>query len=115
MSTKLNAAHVKAGGDYTPGVVNYGASTDDIIQTLDKKGNFKTLLTALEAAGLKDALKKEAGIFTLYAPNDAAFSKLPAVSKFTADIIHAMPLLLSPSPSLYHPSDIPVPFSVSVV
>lgn len=80
MATKLAAAHVKAGGDYTPGVVQYGTSTDDIIQTIEKKGNFKTLLTALEATGLKDALTADKGIFTCYFPNDAAFAKLPAVS-----------------------------------
>jgi uncharacterized surface protein with fasciclin (FAS1) repeats len=39
-------------------------------------GNFETLVTAVEAAGLVEALKGE-GPFTLFAPNDEAFAKLP--------------------------------------
>jgi transforming growth factor-beta-induced protein len=49
----------------------------DIVDTAIAAGNFKTLATALEAADLVDALKGE-GPFTVFAPTDAAFDKLPA-------------------------------------
>lgn len=49
----------------------------DIVDTAMANGNFKTLLAAATAAGLVDTLKS-AGPFTLFAPTDAAFAKLPA-------------------------------------
>jgi len=49
----------------------------DIVDTAVAAGNFTTLAKALEAAGLIDALKGE-GPFTVLAPTDAAFAKLPA-------------------------------------
>lgn len=49
----------------------------DIVETAIAAGNFKTLATALEAADLVDALKGE-GPFTVFAPTDDAFDKLPA-------------------------------------
>lgn len=51
--------------------------TKDIIETAVAAGQFKTLAAALEAAGLVDALKG-AGPFTVFAPTDEAFAKLPA-------------------------------------
>ncbi len=48
----------------------------DIVQTITDDGQFKTLVTALEAAGLVDTLKGD-GPFTIFAPNDEAFAKLP--------------------------------------
>jgi transforming growth factor-beta-induced protein len=48
----------------------------DIVQTAINNGNFKTLVIALEAAGLVPALKGT-GPFTVFAPTDAAFAKLP--------------------------------------
>ncbi len=48
-----------------------------VVETLEAAGNFQTLLNALKTAGLIDTLKGQ-GPFTLFAPNDAAFSKLPA-------------------------------------
>jgi len=50
---------------------------DDIIETARSSGSFKTLLTALDAANLTDALRAK-GPFTVFAPTDEAFSKLPA-------------------------------------
>ncbi len=50
---------------------------DDIVDTAVKAGSFKTLAAALKAAGLVDTLKGE-GPFTVFAPTDAAFAKLPA-------------------------------------
>ena len=48
----------------------------DIVQTITDDGQFKTLANALETAGLVDALKGE-GPFTIFAPTDEAFAKLP--------------------------------------
>lgn len=52
------------------------AQAADIVDTAIKAGNFKTLVTALQAAGLVDTLKG-AGPFTVFAPTDEAFAKIP--------------------------------------
>lgn len=49
----------------------------DIIDTAVAAGSFKTLASAVTAAGLIDTLKGT-GPFTVFAPNDEAFAKLPA-------------------------------------
>ncbi len=49
----------------------------DIVDTAVAAGSFKTLAAALEAAGLVETLKG-AGPFTVFAPTDEAFAKLPA-------------------------------------
>lgn len=49
----------------------------DIVDTAIAAGQFKTLTAALQAAGLVDTLKGP-GPFTVFAPTDAAFAKLPA-------------------------------------
>jgi uncharacterized surface protein with fasciclin (FAS1) repeats len=49
----------------------------DIVDTAVAAGSFKTLAAALAAAGLVDTLKGP-GPFTVFAPTDAAFAKLPA-------------------------------------
>ncbi len=51
--------------------------TKDIVDTAQSAGSFGTLVTALKEAGLVDTLKGE-GPFTVFAPTDAAFKKLPA-------------------------------------
>jgi uncharacterized surface protein with fasciclin (FAS1) repeats len=51
-------------------------AADDIVDTAVKAGSFTTLVTALKAAGLVETLKG-AGPFTVFAPNDDAFAKLP--------------------------------------
>ena len=48
----------------------------DIVDTAVAAGNFKTLATALTAAGLIDTLKGK-GPFTVFAPTDEAFAKVP--------------------------------------
>jgi uncharacterized surface protein with fasciclin (FAS1) repeats len=53
------------------------ASKADIVDTAVAAGSFKTLAAALEAAGLVETLKGT-GPFTVFAPTDAAFAKLPA-------------------------------------
>jgi uncharacterized surface protein with fasciclin (FAS1) repeats len=52
-------------------------STMDIVETAVEAGAFNTLATALKAAGLVEALQGE-GPFTVFAPTDDAFAKLPA-------------------------------------
>jgi uncharacterized surface protein with fasciclin (FAS1) repeats len=49
----------------------------DIIDTAVKAGSFSTLVAAIKAANLVDTLKG-AGPFTVFAPSDEAFAKLPA-------------------------------------
>ena len=49
----------------------------DIVDTAVAAGQFKTLATALQAAGLIETLKGP-GPFTVFAPTDAAFAKIPA-------------------------------------
>ncbi len=55
----------------------HGTKANDIVDTAVSAGNFKTLAAALQAAGLVDTLKG-AGPFTVFAPTDEAFAKLPA-------------------------------------
>ena len=52
------------------------ASSKDIVDTAVEAGSFKTLATALQAAGLVETLKG-AGPYTVFAPTDAAFAKIP--------------------------------------
>ena len=54
----------------------FSAQAKDIVDTAVAAGNFKTLATALQAAGLIDTLKGP-GPFTVFAPTDAAFAKIP--------------------------------------
>ena len=54
-----------------------GAGKKDIVDTAVKAGSFTTLVAAVKAAGLVDTLKGK-GPFTVFAPTDAAFKKLPA-------------------------------------
>lgn len=49
---------------------------NDLVETADHAGNFRIFLQALEAAGLKDTLK-ETGPYTILAPVDDAFVKMP--------------------------------------
>jgi uncharacterized surface protein with fasciclin (FAS1) repeats len=53
------------------------ASAGDIVDTAVSAGSFQTLVAAVKAAGLVDVLKG-AGPFTVFAPSDEAFAKLPA-------------------------------------
>ncbi len=56
--------------------VAFSVQAKDIVDTAVAAGNFKTLATALTAAGLIDTLKGK-GPFTVFAPTDAAFAKIP--------------------------------------
>jgi uncharacterized surface protein with fasciclin (FAS1) repeats len=61
----------------TLGVANVQAADKDIVDTAVEAGQFETLAAALNAAGLVETLKG-AGPFTVFAPTDDAFAKLPA-------------------------------------
>lgn len=52
------------------------AGKADIVETAQNADGFETLVAAIEAAGLADTLKGE-GPYTVFAPTDAAFEKLP--------------------------------------
>lgn len=53
-----------------------GADAKDIVDTAVSAGSFNTLVAAVKAAGLVDTLKGP-GPFTVFAPTDAAFAKIP--------------------------------------
>jgi uncharacterized surface protein with fasciclin (FAS1) repeats len=52
------------------------AAAKDIVQTAQDNGSFNTLVVAIQQAGLVDTLKGT-GPFTVFAPTDAAFAKIP--------------------------------------
>lgn len=52
------------------------AAEKDIVDTAISAGSFKTLVIAVQAAGLVETLKSK-GPFTVFAPTDAAFAKIP--------------------------------------
>lgn len=56
-----------------------GHGKPDIVDTAVAAGSFTTLVTAVQAADLVDKLKED-GPFTVFAPNDAAFAKIPAAT-----------------------------------
>jgi len=62
------------------GIIKYLAGQrafmSDIVETAVSAGNFRTLVTAVQAAGLVETLKSP-GPFTVFAPTDEAFQKLP--------------------------------------
>ena len=67
------------------------AAPKDIVDTAVAAGSFTTLVAAVQAAGLVDALKGE-GPFTVFAPTDEAFAALP---KETLDALLADPKALA--------------------
>jgi uncharacterized surface protein with fasciclin (FAS1) repeats len=66
-----------AAAPVAPVAAQSAAPGKDIVATAVEAGSFKTLAAALEAAGLVATLQG-AGPFTVFAPTDAAFAKLPA-------------------------------------
>ena len=65
-----------AGAAPCPAAQAPASAAKDIVDTAVGAGQFKTLAAALTAAGLVDTLKAT-GPFTVFAPTDAAFAKLP--------------------------------------
>lgn len=74
-STEALAAK-KCGGVHVTHVA-LKQQSKDIVDTAVEAGSFKTLAAALKAAGLIETLKGK-GPFTVFAPTDEAFAKLPA-------------------------------------
>ena len=76
---KIMIAGIVAAMTITGAAANMGAATadQDIVDTAVAAGSFKTLVKALQAADLVETLKG-AGPFTVFAPTDEAFAKLPA-------------------------------------
>lgn len=78
---KLKTANLLLAGvaaiSMTIGAVGARAAEKDIVDTAVAAAQFKTLVKALDAAGLVNTLKG-AGPFTVFAPTDEAFAKLPA-------------------------------------
>jgi len=60
-----------------PATSEHPSNSDDIVSVAASAGNFKTLVAAVEAAGLVEKLQGK-GPFTVFAPTDEAFAKLPA-------------------------------------
>lgn len=61
----------------SPVMADHHGMKADIVDTAVAAGSFNTLVAAVQAAGLVDVLKGD-GPFTVFAPTDAAFAKLPA-------------------------------------
>jgi uncharacterized surface protein with fasciclin (FAS1) repeats len=68
-------SHLAAGAALA--LITSVAAAADIVETAVSSGQFKTLVTALQEADLVDTLQGD-GPFTVFAPTDAAFAKLPA-------------------------------------
>lgn len=49
----------------------------NLLQTVSEAGSFKTLVSAINKAGIASELENKEGTFTLLAPTDEAFEKLP--------------------------------------
>lgn len=60
----------------TLAIGTFSVQAADIVDTAASAGNFQTLISAVQQAGLVDTLKG-AGPFTVFAPTDEAFAKLP--------------------------------------
>lgn len=70
---------------------------NDILETLDAAGSFKTLLALLKLAGMTDRLKQP-GPLTLFAPDDEAFKRvnIDVISKDRNDLITLLKYHLLP-------------------
>ena len=77
MRSKLATLAVAAAAAVGIGSASARAAETDIVETAIAAGQFKTLATALDRAGLVSTLKGQ-GPYTVFAPTDAAFAKLPA-------------------------------------
>jgi len=91
------AVAAAAVGGTGPASAGTRASKVDIVQTAVAAGQFRTLASLLQKAGLVDTLAT-GGPFTVFAPTDAAFAKVP---KATLDALAADPAKLK-AVLLYH-------------
>jgi uncharacterized surface protein with fasciclin (FAS1) repeats len=76
-TSQVAEAGKKCAGTRVQTVALKKAAKSDIVDTAVSAGSFKTLATALKSAGLIETLKGQ-GPFTVFAPTDEAFAKLPA-------------------------------------
>ena len=77
LSAMLSLIAIVMGSTANARVNGNSLESNDVVETAVAAGQFKTLAAALEAAELIDALKGS-GPFTVFAPTDEAFAKLPA-------------------------------------
>ena len=82
----LGSVPAFAGGGCSGPAATQAANTGDIVATASSAGSFNTLVAAVQAAGLVEVLQSD-GPFTVFAPTDEAFAKLPdgAVEALIAD------------------------------
>jgi transforming growth factor-beta-induced protein len=73
--TTTTPASVTTTTTTTPAVSTISYKAGNSLDAANKAGNFKTLLAAVNAAGLKDTLEGD-GPFTIFAPNDEVFAKI---------------------------------------
>jgi uncharacterized surface protein with fasciclin (FAS1) repeats len=71
----LPSTALAGGHEHTAGTMS-AAGTNDIVDTAVSAGSFNTLVRAVQAADLVGTLKSD-GPFTVFAPTDEAFAKLP--------------------------------------
>ncbi len=74
---RIAIASLLAAALVLPALAAHHGDKKDIVDTAVEAGSFTTLATALEAAGLVETLKGE-GPFTVFAPTDEAFAKIPS-------------------------------------
>ena len=74
VSMAATNVHAEPGSERAAGTPG---ATKDVVTTAVEAGHFKTLAKALEAAGLVETLKGK-GPYTVFAPSDEAFAKLPS-------------------------------------
>ncbi|HET9424218.1 MAG TPA: fasciclin domain-containing protein [Gemmatimonadaceae bacterium] len=77
MKSLFRTTFVAAAVTILPNVASAQAPTKNIVETAVAAGSFNTLVAAVQAAGLVETLSGK-GPFTVFAPSDAAFAKLPA-------------------------------------
>ncbi len=77
LSALLLVGSAMAGSSASKDSASKNSVSKDIVDTAVAAGSFNTLVAAVKAAGLVDTLKGD-GPFTVFAPTDDAFAKLPA-------------------------------------
>jgi len=76
LALALGTVPAFAGGSCSGSPAKQAANTGDIVATASSAGSFNTLVAAVQAAGLVETLQSD-GPFTVFAPTDDAFAKLP--------------------------------------
>ena len=82
----LGSVPAFAGGSCSSSSAKQAANSGDIVATASSAGSFDTLVAAVQAAGLVETLQSD-GPYTVFAPTDEAFAKLPegTVEELLAD------------------------------